>query len=107
MRRKRMRKMKRRKALLRKKVRAKKTYDAEGATPLKKRAVKRYAEPDQMISKVDMINIPLSKQKEIFSVVNGWEIVKPVPTVNIEYARWQEQHGNQEAYFFADDGVSD
>ena len=68
--------------------------------------MKRYAEPDQLISKVDMINLPLSRQKEIFSDANGWDIVKPVPTVHIEYSRWQEQHGNREAYFFGDDGVS-
>ena len=68
--------------------------------------MKRYAEPDQLISKLDMINLPLPRQKEIFSDANGWDIVKPVPTVNIEYSRWQEQHGNREAYFFGDDGVS-
>ena len=85
----------------------KKIQDAEAVTPSKKKAVKRYAEPDQLISKVDMINLALSKQKAIYSVANGWEIVSPVPTVIIDYARWQEQHGNREAYFFADDGVSE
>ena len=85
----------------------KKIHDAEAASPSKKKTVKRYAEPDQLISKVDMINLPLSKEKEFFSVANGRDIVKPVPTVNIEYSRWQEQHGDREAYFFADDGVSE
>ena len=85
----------------------KRIHDAEAATPSKKKAVKRYAEPDQLISKVDMINLLLSKQKAIYSVANRWEIVSPVPTVNIDYVRWQEQHGNREAYFFPDDGVSE
>ena len=66
-----------------------------------------YAEPDQIISKIDMINLPLSKQKQIFSADNQWEIVTPIATASIDYDRWQEQHENREAYFFADDGVSE
>ena len=87
------------------KANKKKVHDADA--PPAKKAVKRYAEPDQILSKIDMINLTLSKQKQIFSADNQWEIVKPIATASLDYDRWQEQHGNREAYFFADDGVSE